>query len=303
MFFVAAVTLKFFLPLRADHRWQDRVLIAAGFTAWAALLVHSLVDFNLHIPANAFMLFALTGLALGRIREEEAARHWSTISLARAGRWVGGLVVVLSLAEGVAAGWTGLGDIFYEQAYAQAGEVPYSESINAVKTALAYDRGNAQALMFLGDLYRYQGSRQTAIEDRIADGQKALDAYQLALRANSINDSLIARKGMTFDVMRRYAEAFFCYKQAVEAEPYNGLFWYWLGNHYWERGLPVQAEEAYLLSEACPHGGENSPEAEQELRQLRVMQDVPLPAPGTNPLEAPLEPLAPVEPAEPPTTP
>ena len=31
------------------------------FAAWFALLIHSFVDFNMHIPANARLLFALTG--------------------------------------------------------------------------------------------------------------------------------------------------------------------------------------------------------------------------------------------------
>ena len=34
MFFVAAVTLKFFRPLDLDARWQDRVIVATGFAAW-----------------------------------------------------------------------------------------------------------------------------------------------------------------------------------------------------------------------------------------------------------------------------
>ena len=44
----------------------------------------------------------------------------------------------------------------------------------------------------------------------------------------------------------RYPEAFFCYAQAVTAQPYNGQFWYWLGNHYGARGMLEKAEEAYF---------------------------------------------------------
>ena len=61
LFFVAAVTLKFFRPLVVDNRWQDRVLVATGFAAWLSLLVHSLVDYNLHIPANALLFFFADG--------------------------------------------------------------------------------------------------------------------------------------------------------------------------------------------------------------------------------------------------
>ncbi len=285
MFFVAAVTLKFFRPLALDSRWQDRVLLGTGFAAWAALLVHSLVDFNLHIPANALLLFALTGLGLGRLKEEpEIARHWSTFSLAPFGRWVGWGVVLLSLVYGAGLMRTGLSDLLYEQAYANAEEVPISQSMEGAQAALKYDSGNVQAMIFLGDLYRFQATRQKEMEDRFADGQKALDFYEKAIRANPLDDTVQGRLGMTFDIMRRYPEAFFSYEQAVTAEPYNGQFWYRLGNHYWERGMLQKAEEAYLISEKCPHGFEDAGDAEQQLRNLPEMYDVPVPAPGTNPL-------------------
>jgi len=296
MFFVAAVTLKFFRPLEIDSRWQDRVLVATGFAAWIALLFHSLVDFNLHIPANAMLFFALTGLAVGRIKKEgDNARHWSTLSLTPLGRWLGWGVVVLSLLYGAEATRSAISDIIYEEASAhdengtQADIAPTSQLIASTNQALAYDPDNAQALMYLGDLYRYQASRQSDIEGRISEGQKALNAYQKALRANSIDDTLLARMGMTYDVMRSYSEAFFCYQQAVTHQPYNGQFWYRLGNHYWERGMLPKAEMAYLQSLSCPHGGEGSAGAEQQLRDQPEMYGVPPPAPGANPLAAPSE--------------
>ena len=284
MFFVSAVTLKFFQSLRSDQRWPDRVVVAAGFAAWAALLVHSWFDFNLHIPANALLLFALTGLGLGRLKKEEIP-HWSTVSFASWGPWFGRAVILLSLIYGVQVGRTAAGDIAYEKVFSRALEVPTSESITGAEQALTYDRGNAQDLMFLGDLYRYQASRQQALDDRIRLGQKALDAYRLALRANPLDQTIEARMGMTFDVMKRYSEAFFCYKTAVTTEPYNGQYWYWLGNHYWERGLLEKAEQAYLRAQSCPHGTEGSAEAEAELRASPEMKDVPPPAVGTDPLE------------------
>lgn len=298
LFFVFAVTIKFFQPLRTDQRWQDRVVVATGLAAWFALLIHSTVDFNLHIPANALLFFALTGMALGRLRSgEKESNHWSTLSLAPLGGVLGWVIIILSLVFIAETGRTAVSDVLYEQAYGQGQFIPISESIRNAEEALVYDKDNAQALMFLGDLHRYQASRKTAIEDRVSEGQKALDAYQQALQANTLNDTIEARKGMTYDVMRRYSEAFFSYKTAAMAEPYNGQFWYWLGNHYWQRGLLIKAEQAYLLGAKCPHGSEDNIKAEQELRATPRMQGVPLPVPGTNPLMPP----PPV--VEPPTTP
>ena len=288
LFFVALVTLKFFRPLGVDQRWQDRVLVATGFAAWAALGFHSFVDFNFHVPANATLFFALIGLALGRIKQEEwVVNHWSTFSLAPLGRWLGWGVVAFSLVYGAEVARTGISDIIYEDALARVDEVPASDSLEGARHALAYDPNNAQALVFLGDVYRFKAGRETDMDGRLEEGQKALDAYQQALRVSPLDDAIHARMGMTFDLMRRFPEAFFCYSEAVTAQPYNGQFWYRLGNHFWDRSMWAKAEQAYLVAAQCPHGGQESIEAEKELRQLPEMQDVPWPAPGTDPLATP----------------
>lgn len=285
LFFVCAVTLKFLGRLRVDSRWQDRVLVATGFGAWMALLVHSWVDFNMHIPANALLFFALVGLALGRLPMSELAfAHWSTWSLAPLGRLLGGVLVLLSIAFGIEVGRTTLSDLAYERASTAALTAPTEDSIEQAQRALRFDPGNSQALVLLGDLYRYRASRQHDIEGRVREGQLALNAYQRAFKTNTLDDTVQARMGMTYDVMRRYPEAFFCYSAAVKAQPYNGQFWNVLGNHYWQRGLLAKAEQAYLIAAHCPHGFEGSAEAAQELRNVLARRGVAPPVPGSSPL-------------------
>jgi hypothetical protein len=286
LFFVAAVTLKFFRPLVVDHRWQDRVMVATGFAAWAALLVHSIVDFNLHIPANARWLFSLTGLALGRIHEDKKV-HWSTISLALLGRWLGGGVIALSLIYGFEVARTAWSDKVYEAAFSRSDEVPFSESITDAETALRYDPGNAQAWTFLGDIHRYQAALQKDLEARHAEGQKALGAYQKALQANALDDSVQVQMGTTLGLMQNFPEALSHFKLALSAQPYNGNFWCQLGNLYQGNGMLDKAEEAYLQGERCALGSAANTDAEKKLRSLPAMNGVPAPAEGINPLNAP----------------
>ena len=55
------------LHLRGEAKDAD-IAWAAGLSgAWGGSLVHALVDFNFHIPANVLLLFSLTGLALARL--------------------------------------------------------------------------------------------------------------------------------------------------------------------------------------------------------------------------------------------
>lgn len=253
MFFVTAVTLKLFQPLDVDNRWQDRVLIAVGFSSWTALLAHSLIDFNLHNPANALLLFSLTGLALGRLREEKPGQG-STISLAPLGRWLGGGLIVGSLIYGVEVARTTLGDWTYENVAAHQNETSFVGSIQGAQEALNYDRGNAQDLVLLGDLHRSQARFQKSDTDRADEAKKALDAYEKALQTNSLDDSVQPRIGMALDLMGKYAEALPHFLAAVKAQPENGQFWYWLGQHYREAGMPDQAQQAFAMAQKCPTG-------------------------------------------------
>ena len=189
LFFIAAVTLKFFRPLIIDNRWQDRVLVATAFAAWYALLVHSLLDSNLHTPANALLLFSLTGMGLGRINGEKQM-HWSTLSLAPLGRWLGWAVVVLSLIYGLEVARTALSDRVYENALAHQDVVPISDNIAAAEDALRYDPGNVHAMVILGDSHRSNAALQTDPSNRAREDALALEAYQKALQANSLDASV-----------------------------------------------------------------------------------------------------------------
>ena len=297
MIFFWLVTLRLFHRVRADFRWQDRMLVAAGVTAWFALLVHSFFDYNLHIPANAMTFFTLVGIGLRRMPGENLPRHWSTVALAPLGRWLGWGLFGFALLYAFETGRTALADQIYEHAYDRAEVTPTLISIANVEQALTFDPGNTEALDLLGDLYRIRASRGKTPEERTEEGEKAVAAYQLALKANRLDDTIQAQLGLTFDIMRRYPEAFFCYKAAVTAQPENGQFWHALGTHFWRRDLLVQAEEAYLRADKCPHGGEGDADWARQVQVYLDAQGVPPPPPDADPLTPP----PPAE--EPPTTP
>jgi O-antigen ligase len=284
MIFVFGVTLAFLNRVRAEFRWADRTVVAAGFAAWCALLIHSAVDFNMHIPANAMILLSFVALGLRRLPGEESPRHWSTFSLAPLGRWLGGALLVLALAYGLEVARTAVSDILYERAFAKAENVPTDQSVAALESALAYDPGNANAILLLGDVYRVQAINEKAFPDRVAAAQQALAAYQRALKASPLDDTIEGRMGLTFDLMRRYPEAFFCYKAAVTARPYDGQFWSALGNHFWQRGLVRKAAQAYMIAAGCPHGSEGAAQSAQEVTAIIEQEGFAPPAPGTSPL-------------------
>jgi O-antigen ligase len=64
---------------RWEFKWDGAVSLAA-LLGCTALLLHSLVDFNLHIPANAALFYVLCALAVSRPRSTSLKREPSAIS-------------------------------------------------------------------------------------------------------------------------------------------------------------------------------------------------------------------------------
>jgi O-antigen ligase len=282
VFFVVAVTVRFFHRPRAASRWQDRLLVTTGFAAWAGLVLHSLFDFNLHVPANAFMLFALTGLGLRRFASEPE-RAPVSVPLPRLA--AAGVAALLALAFGYGVGRTALSNLLYEHANAQSLDARPVELIAAAQEALKLDPHNVPALIFLGDIHRMQAAHDQDIEQRVPEGALAADAYQRARRLNPLDDTITASLGLTYDIMYRYPEAYLCYADALAHQPYDGHFWFRLGNHFWQVGLLEKAEQAYEMGLRCPHGAQENAEPEQEIRPYLAAQGIPLPDPGTDPLQ------------------
>ena len=162
-------------------------------------------------------------------------------------------LVLLSVAFGFLAMRTTLSDWAYERASLRADQIPLRDAVEAAKKALNYDDGNAQALAFLGDSHRNLASQQKNNDNRLAEGQLALDAYQKALRADPLDDSVEFRMGLTLDVMQKYSEALPHYRAAVAAQPHNGLYWYSLSNHYLDSGDLAQADAAMNQVRHCFH--------------------------------------------------
>ena len=67
--FIGAVLTESFKRLRRFNASLAGTLQLSGFVACSGFLVHSLVDFNLHIPSNALLFFLLAHLATAEIQK------------------------------------------------------------------------------------------------------------------------------------------------------------------------------------------------------------------------------------------
>ncbi len=263
--FIITTTIRLVRYTPPDPESRDRLLFACGFAAWFALLIHSFVDFNMHIPANAMVLFALVGTSLrvARSEKKKQAVSWA--------RWQRPLTIFLSVVVAFLfflTAKTALG--YYPTLFAEenSGHLPLSKLLDQALMAAKFDPQSPVALKLVGDLYRVEASHTESMEERIPLARESAHWYELGSEADPLDDTLIVHRALAYDLMDRTPEAYFLYQQAIQAQPYNGYFRTLLGLHLWKRHELIKARDVFVEAIQCPNGTEEAHKALAEIDAL-----------------------------------
>ena len=208
----------------------------------AALAVHSAMDFNLHIPANALVGVTLLALVASNARFA-TERFWF--------RPGGTLKVVLATALGAvvvyfsAQAWR-LGGEAHWLAQAEAQPVFSPERAAMLDKAFACEPKNFATAYEIGECLRNQslngGGKYSA------SAQKALDWYACASRLNPHDGYNFLRTGMCLDWLGRHGEAEAACRAAEARDP-NGYYLVAnIGWHYVQTGDFAAAQEWFARS-------------------------------------------------------
>lgn len=193
-----------------------------------ALLVHSVVDFNMHIPANAMLAVGLMALLTSHVRFA-TDRYWITA------RWLGRGLAGAVLMSGVA--YLGYQAVRLGREYVwlqrAAKAEPYSAAqLGMLEQAHKSEPANFGTTYSLGETNRVLGF-ETGDE---ALANKAMEWYARSIQTNPFDGYNYLRTGMCLDFLGRHeaAEPFFSW--ADELDP-NGYFTAaYIGWHYVQAG-------------------------------------------------------------------
>lgn len=238
---------------RAEPRERELLLRRLGWAVMAAMAVHSVFDFSLHIPACAVAFFLVLGAAVMRSEREDGAGSGGKLA-----RPLWGVVTLGALV----AGGT-LGTLGWKTHRGQAeGNLP--DAVLAAKSVaeldglgerlFAIDPQAYPLLERVGDALRVEAAEralelaEASLEEykdvllrREEAGRLALKYYQRAHRAAPLYDALLVKQAMVLDVLQRHAEAYLAYVTAVQLQPDNRYFHLNLGLHLLETGQPAAA--------------------------------------------------------------
>ena len=191
-------------------------LLIGSLAAFAGLAAHSIVDFNLHIPANALTMAFLFGiLAQSDSRAEDARQANAQPPPSTAGRilpFVGAVLCAISLAA-----WPA--EFLCERARRQLLDEEYLLAGASAARSLRLDPWNPFTCFHRGEAFRLQAEQEEKYADRQAHRQEADRAYQQGLRIFPQDENLLIRRGQVLDRLRRFDEAEASYQAAMAADP------------------------------------------------------------------------------------
>jgi O-antigen ligase len=189
-------------------------LIMGALCAVAAYIVHSTVDFNLHIPANALLLAFVFGLiANPDIKQtsetsQPAANFLPRIALA--------LVGAALLVQGARLF---LGEYYAEHARAALRDENPSAAISFAQTALRHEQQNPDIFFYIGRASMALAHQRKQGEDRAPFQRAAVAAFEKASTLAPLDGTYPLDIASAYDEMGRFAEAERMYALARARDP------------------------------------------------------------------------------------
>jgi O-antigen ligase len=226
----------------AAKRSNKSSFVLGATLGLVAILVHSFVDFNFHVPALALVAVILLGLVTGHFRFA-TERYWYTV------RWPLKITVSILMLAGISylgvQTWRHTRECYW-QTVAEDNLSRPAERIAALKMAFAVEPRNPETSYDIGEALRLlswegsEGFQQKALE--------AMDWFQKARALNSYHPYPLIRYGMCLDWLERYREAEGYFKEADRLDP-NGFYTAaHLGWHYFQVGDYVRSRNWFERS-------------------------------------------------------
>ncbi len=196
----------------------------------AAIAVHSFVDFNTHIPANAILAVSLLALLSSCLRFA-TDRHWVTL------KWWGktlGCVVMLAGAAYLGQqGWRNAAEYTWLQRAARAKLFSPAQA-ECLQQAFAIEPMNSETAYSIGEVYRMKSSEGG--DDYQALASQAMEWFDRSIKLNRWGAYSYLRYGWCLDWLGRFAESPKYFERAAQLEPNSHYMMAHIGLHYIQAG-------------------------------------------------------------------
>ena len=209
-----------------DHRSNKLTIVLGASIGLLAILLHSFVDFNMHIPANAIMAVTLMALLSCYLRFA-SDRYWFTTTVFTK------TLLTATLAAGVVyLTWqtarSGRESVWLMRA--QLREATSPEQIAALKEAFSAEPKNFETARAIGEAYRLLSWENTG--DYKEQAMEAMKWFRRATEVNRSDDSSFRRYVMGLDQIDEHDQALAYFELANQIDPNSYFNNAYAGWHY-----------------------------------------------------------------------
>jgi len=186
-----------------------------ALSAIAAYVVHSALDFNLHIPANALLLAFVFGVIAnpGVARESQAAALTKSLIGWRIALALVGIITLIQCVRLLPAEY-----LTERSRVALRDNDPTTSATFAVR-ALATEQRNPNIYYYLGRAGMLEGNGASTPDRRAFLFQVAMVAFDKGWALVPRDDTFPVELGTLFDALGRFPEAEWMYDEAIRLDP------------------------------------------------------------------------------------
>ena len=214
-----------------------------ALSAIIALLGHSLVDFNFHIPANTLVAAFLFGILARPIRASNVDAE--TSGRARQGRWLRCFVPLGGAVVMVLVWWRMPGEYLAERARVALRDKQYLQAQKLAESGLAWERKNPDLFYYLGEAAQGRSLEEPEPAIQRALREISAEAFEEGLLLFPEDTRLLLKFGEALDTLRRFTEADSILQRAVANDPNFGNVYAYYGFHWLAQRRPQEARRYF----------------------------------------------------------
>ncbi|MDB6172425.1 MAG: O-antigen polymerase [Chthoniobacteraceae bacterium] len=225
-----------------ETRGDALALHLGAMSAVSAYVVHSVVDFNLHIPANALVMAMVFGI-VANPGVTQASSKWS----AKVGEWT---IKIALFAIGMFVLVYGVplirGEWYAEFTRRALLSYQLAETRALAGEAIKLDPSNPEVYFYAGEAAREMANNQTG--DVPALQEEAIGMFKRGLELFPDDSRTMVKLAEAYDQAKRFDEAEEILARAYEIDP-NSLYVHaYYGMHYRDQGLILEAANEFQIA-------------------------------------------------------
>jgi O-antigen ligase len=235
---------------RGEMSHERAGLLIGSLSALGAMAIHSVVDFNLHIPANALLFALIFGLLAGgngAQPDQSRAFHWSRIALPALGLWL-----LLSGMPKIR------GEYWASLARKAFNRLDLKRTVECATRAIEAQPENVDGYFYLGEAYRGFGTAIAQSSLRMPYFRKSVDAFRRGLEHFPQDEETWVRYGQALDGLRDFAGAETAYVTAINLDPNLGILYAYYAAHlrlygrFEEADVQIENARRFMIRDVRP---------------------------------------------------